>query len=121
ALRLEDLTRAVACLEVIRLPDLSRQTERLRAFLCFIGALTDWTTPHPELALRTTTVLAQAARHMLQRDVHAPLARVVLCTALYNHACTLGRLQCGVEAMPFYDEVIEQFGGVREAPIGATV
>ena len=59
ALRLEDLAQAVACLEVIRLPDLSRQAGRLRGFLCFIGALTDWATPHPEFALRATTILAR--------------------------------------------------------------
>jgi len=121
ALRRDDLAQAICYLEVIRLPDLSRQAERLRAFLHFIGALTDWATPHPELALRATTVLTQAARHMLQRDANDVLARVLLCAALYNHACALGHVQRDAEAMSFYGELIEQFGQVQEMPISAMV
>ncbi len=121
ALRRDDLAQAISYLEVIWLPDLSRQAERLRAFLHFIGALTDWTTSHPELALRATTVLTQAAQHMLQRDAYDVLARVLLCTSLYNHACALGHFQRDTEAMPFYSELIEQFGQVQEMPISAMV
>jgi len=121
ALRRDDLAQAISYLEVIWLPDLSRQAERLRAFLHFIGALTDWATSHPELALRATTVLTQAARHMLQRDANDVLARVLLCAALYNHACALGRFQRDAEAMPFYSELIEQFSQVQEMPISAMV
>ncbi len=121
ALRLEDLPRAIACLELIQPAALFRTEERVRGLLHFVGALTDQVLPDPELALRVTTILARVARHVARADADDLLGRALLSTALYNQALTLGRLGRDVDALRVYDDLIAEFHDAHVPVIDAQV
>lgn len=121
ALRLEDLPRATACLELIQPSALFRTEERVRGLLGFVGALTDLVLPDPELALRVTTILARVARQVVRADARDLLGRALLSAALYNQALTLGRLGRDPDAIHVYDDLIAEFHDAHIPLIGAQV